>query len=95
MALGLVVFLIAAVLIWGLGSGGEAPADVSDEFISGAIISEAANAIIRDIFIPHDFFTDKLLKQFSSYEPIAAPTEKGRDNPFAPIQPIQQIQPIQ
>lgn len=84
-ALGLVIVLIVVILIWGLGGGREAPRDAGEEFVSEDIISEAAIVIIRDIFIPRDFFKDGLLKHFSSYEPIAPPTEKGRDNPFAPI----------
>lgn len=86
LALGFVVFLIAAVLFWGLSGRGNKLESLPQDDIISNIENEAAKAIMRDISIPRDFFNNKILQQFSSYKPISAPAQSGRDNPFAPSQ---------
>jgi hypothetical protein len=52
---------------------------------SAVDIEAAAQRSRQEISIPERFFTEKVLEEFTPYEPIKPPAEPGRENPFTPF----------
>lgn len=78
------IFVLTFVVLFVLPRAGGGP--TPDLLQSPEGVQQAAQAIISEIAIPRDFFENKVLREnFFSYEPISAPLERGRSNPFAPL----------
>ncbi|MEX2008168.1 MAG: hypothetical protein WD850_01620 [Candidatus Spechtbacterales bacterium] len=73
---------VAMFLVWRFGKEGLlSPAGI------GAADTVRSEMLRRqaDIALPKNLFQDRVLQQFTPYNPAEAPENPGRENPFAPI----------
>lgn len=54
---------------------------------SSALLRSQVQQIKSGVVLPEGFFGDGVLGQFIPYDPIQAPAEWGRENPFSPFNP--------
>lgn len=87
--------IIGAVLLGGLIlliilQGG---VEGQDKFVgiedSSQLLRKQVQDIKREVTLPEGFFGSEILGQFTPYEPIKAPAQWGRENPFAPFNPAE------
>ena len=60
---------------------------VDESEIANDQATQAAQDIIQEVEIPLEFLQNGPLQEFTPYEPLEAPENAGRPNPFSPAQP--------
>lgn len=75
------VLITAAVIVFLLGGGVVQPGGEGEITLSSET-QQRANNIRRSVSIPESFFEEGVLDEYESYNPVTAPANFGRENPF-------------
>ncbi|MEX0877647.1 MAG: hypothetical protein WDZ40_02145 [Candidatus Spechtbacterales bacterium] len=83
------VLLGGVVLLITTQASGEGAERFEGSEASSELLRRQIQNIKNEVILPEGFFGSDILGKFTPYEPIKAPAQWGRENPFSPFDPAE------